>query len=211
MISGLFGKDKDALLVTLARWRTQHYSVLLEELVGREDCERRVETEILAHLNKIHEKILDPAQRQAAADSLSKLALSELTSPAFDQAKILWHQYQGILQARNVEDDQAIKWHLEEFEMAGLKKLLGPRPEKGQDAELFYQRLERIQLAVKSRISLAKQSIPNPMSFAKEIQKLKIAQAQLGDDLKHYKDILKIDYEVLWRKAKLFEKGYCSF
>ena len=174
----------------LEKWRTERYSALLEQLVDGKELEQQVERDLLQHLSKVQEMILDGTQRPAAADCLAKLLIGDLQNPAFHQAKMLLQQYLGMLHARNVEDDQALKWHLEEFDFKGLKKLLGPTPEEGVAGtqEIFHQRLERIHHTVRSRIALAKESIHIPTSFAKEIYKLKAAQEDIGDYLERYKD-----------------------
>ena len=78
------------------------------------------------------------------------------------------------------------------FSFDGLKRLLGKPKDKSSSVdaahELFHQRLETIATSVRNQISLAKQCVSNPESFGKQIQKLRVAEKEMGEYLQLYQD-----------------------
>lgn len=166
---------------------------LLRELVDKEENAKEVERELIDLLNSLHDKILDPMEQQGAAEALANLNIGDLRSPAFNEPKIKRQQCQNVLESRKVEDDKQIKWHLEDFSFDGLKKLLGKPPDKSSSVDaahqLFHQRLETIATSVRNQISLAKQCVSNPESFGKQIQKLRVAEKEMGEYFQLYQDL----------------------
>ena len=166
---------------------------LLRELVDKEENAKEVERELIDLLNSLHDKILDPMEQQGAAEALANLNIGDLRSPAFNEPKIKRKQCQNVLESRKVEDDKQIKWHLQDFSFDGLKKLLGKPPDKSSSVDavhkLFHQRLETIATSVRNQISLAKQCVSNPESFGKQIQKLRVAEKEMGEYFQLYQDL----------------------
>jgi hypothetical protein len=138
--------------------------------------------------------IMDPMQRQCAAAKLATLCLSDLRSTAFNEAKRSLQEYRCSLNARNSQDDQVIQSALESFDFKGLKELLceapGTASAETAATKLFHQRLDAIQRVVLDRLTLVKQSLPQPSKFAIDFRKLKAAEAEIGDYLHLYQDLL---------------------
>ena len=147
----------------------------------------------MRELDDLHKMILDPATRQPAAAKLVNLGITDLKSPTFNEAKRSFQQCHCLLNARNAEDDKVIQGALENFDFKGLKELLGQVPEdaSGEDAstKTFHHRLDRIKETVLDRLTLTKQSLPQPDQFAVEFRKLQGAEREIGDYLKLYKDL----------------------
>ena len=154
--------------------------------------------ELLEDLESMKDRILDPMQRQAAAESLAKLDLSvsELKHRVFNEAQRRLTMYKDLLNSRNVEDDKAIQWHLENFNLKGVRELLGHAPEKdaaeNASSKVFHERMARIEKSVRDHLALAKQSILQPEAFAAEFGKLNAAEKEISEYLKLYKDFCRV-------------------
>ena len=184
-------QEKDVILRQLDKWQEQKLLSLLERL-GNERQLEQVKRQVDSDLTMLYDMVRDPMKRQAAADMLDKLALSDLQHSVFDEAKPRLQMCQALLNRRNVEDDKALYNQLENHDFHGLRELLGEAPGKeNADSDwgkVFTQRLVKIQGAIVDRMSLAKQSIFKPEEFAKEFARLKEAEKEIGEYLKLYKD-----------------------
>ena len=176
----------------MSSWRDQEHASLLQYLPDGPALEKEVEKELGKIQADLHRQILDPMQRQAVADSLEVLLQTfwPLQSRVFKQAAVaLMEQQQDVLK----EDDKAIQWHLENFELKGMKKFLGLPPDAdaiGCAPKLFRQRLERVADEVRRHLARAKASLLVPSTFAEEMGKLKAASEDMGDFLELYQDRL---------------------
>ena len=159
---------------------------MLPEFVDGKEKEKEVEEELRKRLDDLKSRISDPMERDAVGKSLESLQIADLRSSAFENAKIEKQSCQNLLELSKVKDDKELTRRLKEADFEGLKSLLGPAAD-----ELFLRRLTRIEEALKVRISLAKQSISNPISFGKEIQNLRAAQEEVGEHLELHQDTCK--------------------
>ena len=185
-------KEKDAVLTALECWRAQRLSTLLSHLPEGPQLEKTIEEELQEVVTELHEQVLDPLQRHAAAERLEGLQLlSKLQSAAFQQAKLALVRSQDVLRARNVEDDKQIQNLLETFHLQGLRSLLGHPPAEeavGRAAELFRERLRHIASCVRKHLALAEGSLDSPDAFAEEFAKLVTAKEEVGDFLELHED-----------------------
>ena len=184
------------ILVTLGRWQNQELRCLLLnlELPDALELENKVRAELTQVMSRVDEQIMQPDARRTAQDTIinSLSILTKLQSSVFKEAKMSLMQKQTFLEARNVEDDKTIQWHLSEFaDFQSLRDLLGQPPAKdatGEAAKTFHQRLSRVADAFNAHVKLAAEGVTVPRKFVQEMKKLTSASDAMGAVLEASED-----------------------